>query len=152
MTVSEEPDFVGPMYFDASALLKVYVPSQFSKTLNRTLRERTDLFVSELSVTEVTAAICRLRREGVMTHRDIKHVHDRLLLDVAEGIFEQIELTTAVHRDTEKFLLAAEGIELRAGDALHLALAIAAKCRTMITYDRRLAEASRRYGLIVYPE
>jgi predicted nucleic acid-binding protein len=45
-----------------------------------------------------------------------------------------------------------DGIELRAGDAIHLSLAIAARCRTMVTFDRRLAEASRRYGLAVYPE
>jgi hypothetical protein len=41
---------------------------------------------------------------------------------------------------------------LRASDALHLAAALSSGCTTMITYDRRLADASRRHGLAVFPK
>jgi predicted nucleic acid-binding protein len=152
MTGSDQSDIVGPFYFDASALVKLYVPSQYSYVLNRDFAGRKDLVLSELSITEVTSAICRLRREGDLTQADINQIHRRLLLDVAKETFENGELTSNVHRDAEKRLLASEEIELRAADALHLELALASRCQTMVTYDRRLAEASRRHGLVVYPD
>jgi predicted nucleic acid-binding protein len=45
-----------------------------------------------------------------------------------------------------------DSVQLRAGDALHLELALASGCRTVVTFDRRLANAGKENGLFVFPD
>jgi predicted nucleic acid-binding protein len=58
-------------------------------------------------------------------------------------------LTPKAHIEAERLLLAAEGVALRAGDALHVALASLAAIVTVVTYDPRLADAAKSAGLEV---
>ena len=141
-------------YVDSSALVRVYVPDQFSEPLNELLWRGDNLFLSDLCVTEVASSLCRLCREGVLTSEGARVIHSKLLADIARGVFQRVSLTTEVYRSTEGRMLGAVSVEggvLRASGALHLGLAIYGGCRAMITFDRRLAEASLRGGLDVYP-
>ena len=57
----------GPVYFDSSALIKLYVPEPGSDELNRSVEGRNDLLVSDLALTEVVSAVARRLREGGLT-------------------------------------------------------------------------------------
>ncbi len=139
-------------YLDASALVRLYVEDQAIPALSKHLAGRRDLLTSDLAVTEFTSAVGRLRREGRLTVDASTRVYRELVDHIRQGAFQLLEFTPAVHRGAEERLLAAEGIELRASDALHLAAALLSGCSVMITYDRRLAEATRRHGLAVFPQ
>ena len=62
------------------------------------------------------------------------------------------KLCTAAHREAERLLLSGEKISLRAADALHLALAVLAEVRTIVTFDQRMGRAANGVGLAVFPE
>jgi uncharacterized protein len=145
-------DVVELSYLDASPLVRLFVEDQTIPALSKRLTGRRDLLTSDLAITEFTSAVCRLRREGRLTVGASTRAYRGLVDQIRQGTFQLAELTPAVHRGAEERLLATDGIELRAADALHLSAALAARCGTMITYDRRLAEASRRYGIAVFPE
>ena len=139
-------------YLDASALVRLFVEDQAIPALGKYLAGRRDLLTSDLAITEFTSAVCRLRREGRLTLDAATRAYRELVDQIRQGTFRLVEFQPAVHRGAEERLLATEGIELRASDALHLAAALLSGCTTLITYDRRLAEASRRHGLAVFPE
>jgi uncharacterized protein len=145
--------FPGPLYLDASALAKSYIPEAESELLGAFLSGRRDWITSQLAVTEVTSALCRRRREDLASAEEVSRVYSRLRHDIEESkLYSLADLTDDVHRQAESNLLATDVTPLRAGDALHLALAKASHCLCMVTFDRRLAEASRRHGLAVYPD
>jgi predicted nucleic acid-binding protein len=142
----------GPVYCDASALVKVYVPEPESPAVNRALADRDDVFVSDLAITEVVSALARRRNEGRLDRAAAARAYGRLLADRAAGVFECLETTASVHRRAEQGLLASGRGLLRAADALHLALALEHQARSMAVYDARLAQAAFAAGLVVFPD
>jgi len=66
---------------------------------------------------------------------------------VDAGFYRRVEIIPAIHREAERLLFSLDAVPLRAADALHLALAISAEAATLLTYDRRLAEAALTVGL-----
>ena len=141
----------GPVYVDASALVKLYVPERESDALNRTLQGRRDLLVSDLAVTEVVSSLARRRREGVIETEAVVRLYRALLAHLEDRVFRRIELVPGTHREAEKLLLSIEAVRLRSADALHLALAMADKAGTVVTYDGRLGKAALAVGLQVHP-
>lgn len=139
-------------YLDASALAKIYLPETDSEELNRSLRGRRDIRVSELSVTEVVSSLGRRRREGAFPAEKAARLHRAIAADLVSGLFEDVlRLDARTHRDAERLLLSSS-IPLRALDALHLALARAGAALCIVTFDVRLAEAARQFGLPAIPE
>lgn len=141
----------GPVYLDSSGLAKLYLPEPDSATLERVLRGRTDLLVSDLVVTEIVSAVSRRRRAGGITTTAAGPIHRALLAHLQGGLYRAVDLSPGVHREAERLLLALEAIPLRAADALHVALALAAGAATVVTFDARLAAASRAVGLRSFP-
>ena len=141
----------GPLYCDASALVKLYVPEAGSDELNQALRKRRDVLISDLAVTEIVSSLARRRREGALTAAIAARLHRAILSHAGKGVYRRVELLPETHREAERLLLAAESVALRAADALHLALAISGDAASVLTYDRRLADAARTVGLTVFP-
>ena len=141
----------GPVYCDASALVKLYAPEPESATVNLTLVGREDLLVSDLSITEVASSLARRRREGLLGHEAAARAYTKLLEHVRSGTFQCVEMTPDVHRKAERLLLASSAVPLRAADALHVTLAQASDSNSMATYDHRLGMAARAAGLVVFP-
>ena len=139
--------WTGPLYLDASALVKIYLPEPGSDELDAALTGRTDLMISDLGITEIISALARRRRDGNLRNEVASRLHGRILDDVEGGLYEVIPLVPSTHREAERLLLALEEKPLRAGDALHLAMTISAGARSLITFDQRLAEAARRIGI-----
>jgi hypothetical protein len=141
----------GPVYLDASALLKLYLPEEGSAELDRALRGRTDLLVADLAVTEIASALSRRAREGSFPSGRARKVHDELLRGLQVGPYERVELAGEVHRAAERLLFGRLDLALRAADALHLALATASRAESLATFDTRLHLAARAQGLVTHP-
>jgi predicted nucleic acid-binding protein len=139
------------LYLDASALAKLYLPEPGSDALDAAIRGRTDLIVSDLSITEIVSAISRRRREGRLPALSFLRLHRKILTDIEGGFYLKSELMPEVHREAERLLLAIDNVALRAADALHLALASVSGASAIVTYDLRLAEAANRIGLNSLP-
>ena len=142
----------GPVYLDTSALIKLYLPEPGSDELDRALSDRRDLLVSDLAITEFASAIGRKRRSGVLAPDRASQLYQTLLDQAtAAGYYLRIGTTVDAHRLAERYLLSLDSVELRASDALHLALASREKARTIATFDRRQREAAARLSLVLLP-
>ena len=151
-TASEALPLAGPLYCDASALAKVYLPEPGSVELNRLLAGRTDALLSDLAITEVVSALGRRVRDGSLAAAPARRIHRKILAHLAEGLYRKVELLTATHREAERILLGARSAPIRSTDALHLALALGAGAGTLLTYDRTAARAALEQSLAVWPE
>ena len=67
------------------------------------------------------------------------------------GVYGRVELVPEVHREAERILVSIDKVPLRAADALHLALALSGGAASVMTFDRRMADAVRTVGLSVLP-
>lgn len=141
----------GPVYLDTSAAAKLYLPEVESAWVDRNLRGRTDLVVSDLTVSELASALGRRCREGVLEASVAARIYRRLLSDLADDLFHCAELTPEVHREAERMLLSSARVPLRTLDALHIALATAGEVRTILTFDRNLARAAAGFGILTAP-
>lgn len=144
-------EWVGPLYLDASALVKLYLPETGSAELDAALQGRSDLLVSDLAITEIVSAIARRHREGSLPLVSCARLHRRILADIEAELYVRTHLVPDTHREAERLLLAVDGIALRGVDALHLALASLAGAAAIVTYDRKLAGAALRIGLDSLP-
>ena len=115
------------------------------------MKGRDDILVSELAITEVISALSRLLRQGTVEHERVRRVQNDIVRRLDGGIYGRVELTRDVHRRAEHFLLSLTETPLRAGDALHLALATSARATSMASFDVRLRTAARAVGLVLYP-
>jgi predicted nucleic acid-binding protein len=141
----------GPLYIDASAFVKVYVPEADSRLVERLMQGRRDLVVSDLCITETISALARQRREGLLGEGVDQRAYLKILDHREAGLFLPAPLTTATHREAERLLLSIEGVALRAADALNLALATTSEAAAIIAFDQRLRQAAGRIGLAVLP-
>jgi uncharacterized protein len=137
------------IYVDASALAKIYLPEPESDQIDGFLKGRRRLQISELGITEVLSAVARRRREHVLTIRQATQIRDALIDDARSGTLQLLQLSPTVHREAERLLLGFDTVSLRTLDALHIALAISGSASWMVTFDRRMAEASLHAGLRV---
>jgi predicted nucleic acid-binding protein len=121
-----------------------------SAEFTRVIQKRADLLVSDLAVTEIASALSRRMRHGMITADQALAVQREVIETLAGAPYEHVELTGEVHRRAEHLLLTLHTL-LRAGDALHLALALSGRAASMAAFDARLAAAARGIGLAVYP-
>jgi uncharacterized protein len=149
--ITSDKDWTGPLYLDASALVKLYLPELGSDALDAAIRGRSDLMVSDLAITEIVSAMSRRRREGTLPALSCVRLHRKILADIEGGLYAKNDLMPEVHREAERLLLAIDNVALRAADALHLALASLSGASSIVTYDLRLAEAALRIGLNALP-
>jgi uncharacterized protein len=134
------------LYVDSSALAKLYVPEAESDRLDRFLRGKVGLMISELAITEVLSAVARKKRAGELKAEVANQIRDALLADAESGSFARLQLDPATHREAER-LLSRSSVSLRTLDALHLALAFTGSATHLLTFDHRMREAAVDAGL-----
>ena len=142
----------GPLYCDTSALLKLYLPEPDSDEFNEIVKDRDDVLVSDLAVTEIISAMARRMRQGSLAREAARRMQRAIIGSLDDGVYHRVELTREVHRRAEHFLVSLPGTPLRAADALHLALATSARAASLASFDARLAAAGRAAGLAIYPD
>ena len=139
----------GPVYLDASALIKLFVPEADSDRLNQSLAGLDDVIVSDLARTELASALGRRVREGRLSSASARRLY-RDAQALASSC-RAAELTPDAHRLAERLLLTSTA-GLRSLDALHLALALANGAATLVSYDERLRDAASAQSLFVAPD
>ena len=137
------------IYFDTSALVPLVVPESASGAMHAWLAERLaeDHAISDWTVSEFASALGMRARAGTLQASQ---------LGAAWAQFQRqvVERCLVLTPSAEQFAAAAElalrfDLGLRAGDALHVAIARGAGAATLVTLDRTMAAAASRLGLHV---
>jgi uncharacterized protein len=102
-------------------------------------------------MTELVSVLARLSREGVISRPVVRRIQHDVLGRLDDGIYQRVEATRDTHRRAEHLLLHLIQIPLRAADALHLAMAMAARASSFASFDSRLVAAAGAVGLVTYP-
>ena len=79
-----------PLYCDTSALLKLYVREAGSEEFNAITAGRTDVFVSQLALTEVVSALARRRRQGRLGDEAVQRIRRTIMRSIEEGIYQHV--------------------------------------------------------------
>ena len=148
MSAPEAPRWAEPVYLDASAFVKLFVPEPDSDDLNEALAGLTDVIVSDLALTEMASALGRRSREQRLTRAEAQRLYREA--SKLHAASHRAELTPPIHRRAEQLMLTL-AMPLRALDALHLATAFDARAATVVTFDPRLRDAASSQGLFVEP-
>jgi len=147
-SAGETEGWAQPVYLDASALVKLFVPEVGSDELNQALAGLADVIVSDLALPEMASALGRRTRERVLRREEAQRLYREATKLHASS--RQAELTPPIHRRAERLMLSLTS-PLRTLDALHLATALDAEAATIVTFDPRLREAAASQGLFVAP-
>jgi predicted nucleic acid-binding protein len=142
-------EWAEPVYLDASALVKLFVPEGDSDALNEALAGLSDVIVSDLALTEMASVLSRRVREQRLSRPEAHRLYREA--SKLHGLLRRAELTPPIHRRAERLMLSTAAVPLRALDALHLATALDTEAATVVTYDPRLRAAAGSQGLFVAP-
>ena len=135
-------------YLDTSVIVSVLTDEAATKRVQTWLSKRVpaDVHISDWVVTEVSSALSMKVRTGDLTG----DIRAGALAFFRQIIAESLTLlpVTSAHFQAAARLADQHHLGLRAGDALHLALA-ANVGATLFTLDKRFAEAGRQIGASV---
>jgi predicted nucleic acid-binding protein len=136
-------------YLDANVLVPLVVPeplsSQIERWFDRANRDGEDLVISDWCLTEVASALGIKCRQNRLTPRDMARALETAM-STAEDVFRVVAPRRADYRRATEFL-AQPALGLRAGDALHLAVAVGAEAGPVVTLDKTMLRAARRLGI-----
>ncbi len=137
-------------YFDTSFLIPLLLPEETSDRIEHFFHQlpvEAELVVSQWTRVEFASVLSRLVRMGELK-RDIAMLCSaRFSTLLAENL--QIVLPGIADFDLCRELLARFDNSLRAGDALHLAIASNLAVKTIFTLDNGMLKDGRRLGLPV---
>lgn len=143
-------------YVDTSALVKRYVDETGSGWLRTALGAEPlpSVIIVHLAVVEMTSALTRRLREGVLTTAE----HAQLQNAFRSDCLDEYEIAIAVGNIIDQANRLLEAYPLRAYDAVHLATAVVANQRLVdndlaplifLSSDDRLNDAASAEGLTV---
>jgi predicted nucleic acid-binding protein len=138
------------IYFDTSVLVPLLIPEATStaiQTLFDELPRDEPLIFSQWGVLEFTSVVSRLSRMG-----ELDEASRHACLDEFSSVLQESFLVETPR--SEDYVRASESIRrfdnsLRAGDALHLAVAFRLSASTIYTLDKGMAKAGRLLNLPV---
>jgi uncharacterized protein len=135
------------IYFDTSALLKLYVEEERRELVTEAVEFAT-IVTSTVTYAEARAGLARRLREGDFTDRERREIATKL--DVDWLTFDRLEVSNLVAFHAGQL---AEEFALRGYDAIHLASALYLAERfeglRFLAFDHRLNNAARDAGLPV---
>lgn len=143
-------------YVDTSALIKRYVDEVGSDWLRAefNMQPFPSIIVVHLTIVEVTSALTRRMREGILTPAEYAQAQNAFRTDC----LNEYELITAVGNIIDQANRLLESYPLRAYDAIHLATAVTVNQQllannlmplTFLSADDRLNRAASTEGLAV---
>ncbi len=136
------------IYVDTSLLLPVYTPEAQSERANRILESDSFILISDLTVAEFYVGLARKVKLKFLTPRQAEAAGACFETHLAEGLLNRTALHSA-HTEAASHLAIRSAIMLRTLDALHLAVAMGLGLDRLATFDNRLADAARGFGLTV---
>jgi predicted nucleic acid-binding protein len=144
------------MYWDTSAILKVYVAEPDSAYFLALLAD-TDQMVATSAITpiEILCALHRKERGGDLKRGAARIVFEKYLDDTDRGRIVEIPFGRSVTMEADAFVALAANLRkplmIRSLDAVHIASALAGRAKSLVTTDRRLGECARLAHLNVLP-
>jgi len=132
------------VFLDSSALAKRYVVEPGSDRVEQILLGASSLGVSVLCLPEVVSALCRRRRERMLSHAQYARAKRTLLEDIRDS--SVVNITDRVAARATELL---EQWPLRSSDSIHVASAAEWEAELFVSADERLCAAARAYGLHV---
>ena len=137
------------LYFDTSFLVPLILEEPTSGKIERLLRSRhnEEIAVSHWTRVEFSSLLAREVRMGGLNAKDATAADMELEAVIDESFV--VLLPSANDFDVAKEFLQRYRSGLRAGDALHLAIASNNNARTIYSLDRTLLQAGRKLGLPV---
>ena len=135
------------VYWDTSALLKLYVPEPDSACfLNLIAKSSEPVATSAIASAEVLCAVYRKEAAGDLKVGGARLSFRRFLADCKAGRIVQIpygdDVTTAAEDIVQLALLRPKPIMIRALDAIHVASAMVMRATVVVTTDARMREVA----------
>ena len=143
------------IFWDTSALLKLYVAEPDSKAFATLARSEGPLAISAWTTHEI---LCGLHRKEVL--HDLKTggaeaIYQRILQQITEGTLHVITYTATVAQRTNEVIRSCYGaripVAIRSLDALQLGSALAGGAIEMVSADARMRAGAKIFNLRVLP-
>ena len=132
------------VFFDSSAFAKRYIVEPGSDRVEKICSQSTMLGVSSICLPEIVSALCRLRRQSVITEDQYKNAKEGLLRDIEDALI--CNITPSVIKQSIHIL---ETSKVRSLDALHIACALEFEAETFVSSDIQQLSAAKTAGLKV---
>jgi predicted nucleic acid-binding protein len=128
------------LYVDSSAYLKLFINEADSEDAQTVLNQDGDWVAARHTAIEVRRVLARY-----LGGSELDHARESFARAWSRTTIRELD-----ERTCEAAALIAEETSVRTLDALHLASArLEAGTITVVTYDRRMAAAARRLGMVV---
>jgi predicted nucleic acid-binding protein len=132
------------VFFDSSAFAKRYIAEPGSDKAEEICSRSTALGVSSICLPEIISALCRLRRQSVITEDQYEIAKRALLRDLEDALI--CNITPSVIKQSIHIL---ESSKVRSLDALHIACALEFEAEAFVSSDIQQLSAARAAGLKV---
>lgn len=130
------------VFFDSSGFAKRFVQEPGSQRVDEICNQATSLGLSILCVPEIISALCRRKRESLITKSQYEEAKQTLFQE-AHDIF-LINITSAVIQRTIGIL---EQHPLRTFDALHIGCALEWEAEIFTSADKKQVAVAKDLGL-----
>ncbi|MBS4097170.1 MAG: type II toxin-antitoxin system VapC family toxin [Sulfuricella sp.] len=138
------------LYLDTSALVKWYLPEEYSDEFETFISAIPGAHISSLATVEFRCALNRRRRAGEIPDELVGETYLTFTRQVDAGYLNLLPMNDSHFQSAAK-LVELSTTPLRTLDALHLAAAQNAGCSEFATADRILAGSAHNLGFIVHP-
>ena len=132
------------VFFDTSAFVKRYISEAGSDAVLTWCDRATQIGLSGIALPEIISALCRLRRDKLLSLLQYRQIKSALLADIEDAAV--CDLTPAV---LSQAISSLEHNVLRGMDAIHIGSAVAFKAEVFLSADKRQLDAAKRAGLHV---
>ena len=133
------------VFFDSSAFAKRYIMEPGSDKVEKICSQSAMLGVSSICLPEIISALCRLRRQSVITEDQYKIAKQALLRDLEDALI--CNITPSVIKQSIQIL---ESSKVRSLDALHIACALEFEAEAFVSSDIQQLSAAKAAGLKVF--
>ena len=139
----------GRVYFDSSALVKLYIVEPGSEDVQVRSKQADEIILCPLQETEVRNAILAAGGRGILNRTTMLKTLKNLESDLAQGFYEryQPEWPLIWNRSNELAVRHTPEILCRTLDILHVAIAEISGCACFVTGDERQFRLSQAIGL-----
>ena len=132
-------------FFDSSAFAKLYIVEPGSDKVEKICSQSVMLGVSAICLPEIISALCRLRRNSVITEDQYEIAKQALLRDLEDALI--CNITLSVIKQSIHIL---ETSSVRSLDALHIACALEFEAEAFVSSDIQQLSAAKAAGLKVF--
>jgi predicted nucleic acid-binding protein len=137
------------MYVDSAYVAKFYLNEPDSSNVRAVLATASELVSSVWALGEVACALHRNLREGMLNQLEYRTLLKTFLDHVDDGVWTLVPVTDRLLRRMVRTLDSLPAVvQLRTGDALHLATASELAESEIWSSDRHVLAAAKYFGLV----